>query len=421
MPRQFDARWFERLRSVSNLMDETEWFQSHARVSKEERELFFSNEIENPRFFYKQSSTPKRGMHEAGELLLDLQKNEKEAIVLDLYDRKLQKHLIRSELMNASQTKNDEAFYTHSIGLYGKPKKKYFAYVAKRSIELANAQMKAYPTEAKRLKRVMAKIDCKAVDISADILPPVVNTGKEIASVDQARAIFQNTIDRLEIEGWQLVVDDTNTRARFSVNPYRKIIHIPSQEQLFARPKRLTDVQLEALAEHEVGVHARRAFEGEKSGLMLLQIGLDSYLAGEEGLAGYTQQQIEGSSEFYGFDRYLAACLAIGMDGTPRDFRAVFSLMTDYYTLHYANEGLSTVTPVTAAWNVCIRIFRGTSGQTAGTIYTKDIVYMEGNIGIWHLISEKPDRFESLFLGKFNPLLSRHIRSLQTLEILKEW
>jgi hypothetical protein len=45
---------------------------------------------------------------------------------------------------------------------------------------------------------------------------------------------------------------------------------------------------------------------------------------------------------------------------------------------------------------------------------------MEGNIGIWNMLIERPEIFESLFVGKFNPLLPRHIQTLQTLEILKE-
>jgi hypothetical protein len=133
------------------------------------------------------------------------------------------------------------------------------------------------------------------------------------------------------------------------------------------------------------------------------------------------QQQVEGAHEFYGFDRYFAACLATGMDGTKRDFRAVFSIMTDYYALKNAVEDVSDGAPFRAAWDVCVRIFRGTTGQTPGAICTKDIVYLEGNIGIWHLISDKPHIFESLFIGKFNPLLNRHVKSLQTLGILKEW
>jgi hypothetical protein len=134
------------------------------------------------------------------------------------------------------------------------------------------------------------------------------------------------------------------------------------------------------------------------------------------------QQQVEGAQEFYGFDRYLAASLAIGMDGTKRDFRGVFALMTEFYQLQFvqSNQAPGVERAQNAAWEVCVRIFRGTTGQTPGCIYTKDIVYMEGNIGMWHLMSLHPDRYASFFVGKYNPLLSRHVKALQTLEILTE-
>ena len=190
---------------------------------------------------------------------------------------------------------------------------------------------------------------------------------------------------------------------------------------MLSRPQSLTDHGVQALAEHEVGVHVRRSYEASKGPLRLLEIGLDNYLPGEEGLASYAQQQVEGADEFYGFDRYLAASLAVGMDGEVRDFRSVFSLMSDYYTLKFALEDKTVSIPFQAAWDICVRIFRGTTGQTPGCIFTKDIVYMKGNIGIWNLLSERPKVFESLFIGKYNPLLSRHVKTLQTLDILEEW
>lgn len=416
----FDERWFERLRLVTSLVDDAQWFQNYSKITKAERDLFVNNEIENPQFHLKKTTPNIDGENEIDTLLLDMHQNEKQAIVLELYERKLHNHRLRSQLITASQTHDDKAFFTVSSELYGKPKKKYFAYVAKRVTKLADTHAEIHPAAAKRIKKVMSKIDFKSVDISADILPPTVTGSKEITTIQQAVGIFKNTLDRLQITDWEIIVDETDSRSRFSVNAYQKIIYIPGEAKLLGRPKKMTRVQLEALAEHEVGVHARRSYEGANSQLLLLQTGLDHYLPGEEGLAGYCQQQIEGADEFYGFDRYLAACLATGMDGLERDFRSVFSLMSDYYTLRYTSEAGKT-SPLQAAWEVTVRTFRGTTGQTAGTIYTKDISYMEGNIGIWHLISDKPTVFESLFIGKYNPLIARHVRSLQTLEILKEW
>jgi hypothetical protein len=133
------------------------------------------------------------------------------------------------------------------------------------------------------------------------------------------------------------------------------------------------------------------------------------------------QQQIEGATEFYGFDRYLAAMLAVGSDGVPRDFRGVFTLMRDYYTLVYAAREDGADQANTTAWDVTIRLFRGTTGTTPGCIYTKDILYLENNIELWNLLIDKPHVFDQLFCGKFNPLLTHHITALQTLDILKEW
>lgn len=413
---KLDAQWFDRLRTISNFTDEVEWLQHYNHISKEEKELFLDNETENPQFSLKKTIPTNDVAVEIEGMLADLEREEKDVIVLDLYQRKLARHVGRDQLIQASLRRDDKEFYRHSVSLYGKPKKKYFTYVAKRVIQLAEAKKTTHPAVAKRLKKVMSKIDVKNVDISADILPPPVAGGEYITSADQVAAIFAATLARLEISDWKVVVDEKVGRSRFSVNPYQRLIHIPSTKFLLERSKTLTTLQAEALAENEVGVHVRRGFEGSQSKLLILQIGLDSYLPGEEGLASYSQQQIEGAKEFYGFERYLAASLAIGMDGIKRDFRTVFAIMVDYYTLYYETKSIEVAQK--AAWTVCVRIFRGTTGQTPGTIFTKDIVYLEGNIEMWHLISDAPDTFESMFVGKYNPLLNRHVKSLQTLGIL---
>lgn len=413
---KLDEQWFTRLCAISNYTDEAEWLQQYSHISASEKELFSDNETENPQFSLKKTIPTDKVADQIDSLLSDLAKEEKNAVVLDLYRHKLDRHTVRDQLVQASLGRNDKEFYRHSADLYGKPKKKYFIYVAKRVIALAESRKVSHPVMAKRLKKIFSKIDVQKVDISADILPPLVTEGTPITSAEQAAVIFEAVLTRLEITDWKVVVDTKAVRNRFAVNPYRKIVHIPSTKYLMERGGTLTSVHIEALAEHEVGVHVRRGYEGACSQLLLLQIGLDSYLAGEEGLASYSQQQIEGATEFYGFDRYLAASLAIGMDGVKRDFRTVFAIMTDYYTLWYDTASAERVQK--AAWDVCVRIFRGTTGQTPGTIYTKDIVYLEGNIEMWHLIADKPDIFESLFVGKYNPLLARHVKSLQTLEVL---
>ena len=69
---------------------------------------------------------------------------------------------------------------------------------------------------AKRLKRIVSKIDQSDCDISADILPPVVTEGNAIASIEEVTRIFQATLDRLEVKNWTLEVDNDIPRSRFS-------------------------------------------------------------------------------------------------------------------------------------------------------------------------------------------------------------
>lgn len=421
MIRSYDDDLYSLLLEVSTDFDETVWLQDHIRISHEERELFLDNEIENPRFTYRPQTASINYSDRFDILNLALDKSKTHAVVIDLYKRQIEKQKQRNDLIAASLAGNDKLFFQASSKLYGKPQKKYFSYVAKRLLELCHENKSTHPGSVRRLRRVMAKITTNGYDVDVSMLPPVVKTGKIITSALDVESIFQSTLNRCGVEGWTIQIDKKETSNRFSVRPFSKIISIPADKQLFSRPNPLTDVHVQALAEHEIGVHVRRSYEASQGKLRLLETGLDNYLTGEEGLASYAQQQIEGADEYYGFDRYLAACLAVGMDGEVRDFRAVFSLMTDYYTMKLASTDKTNTAPFRAAWDVCVRIFRGTTGQTAGCIFTKDIVYMEGNIGVWNLLSERPKVFESLFLGKYNPLLPRHVQTLQTLEILKEW
>lgn len=424
MSTPLDQKWFDQLRVLSIKTEEGEWMQRSMHIQPDEQEQFFADDIENPQFEYAVGVPTKQLNTEIAAFVAELEANEKDAIVLDLYNRKLAHQLIRNQLLTASFAGDDRAFYALSTQLYGKPSKKYFSYVAKRLQRLCKNTC-SQDAATRRLCRIVSKIDTKQVDIDTSVLPPVVTGSPRITSLQQVLTIFEAALEQYALTDWQLVVDQTNKRTRFSVNNQQKVINVPSEVQLLSRSTPLSEINIEALAAHEIGVHARRSAAGEAGKLQLLRIGLDSYLLGEEGVAGYVQQQVEGAEEFYGFDRYMAASFAIGLDGEKRDFRGVFSIMVDYYIMKYAKEGVTTKKlkerAQQAAWEVCVRIFRGTTGQTPGCIYTKDIVYLEGNINVWHLLSEKPHVFPELFVGKYNPLISRHIKSLQTLGIIKEW
>lgn len=303
--------------------------------------------------------------------------------------------------------------------LYGAPKDAFFAHVVSRVRDvLARPYVRASQAAHRRLDTLFSRIVSLPDSVEALSLPIQEGMGSTSADAKMARAIFDAVLAKYGIHGWNISCGGKERRQHFVVNAHQRIIYIPDDEALAARKSPLTELGIRALAEHEIGVHVRRSCEAEKQPLMLLRIGLAGYLRGEEGLASYVQQKIEGGSEYSGFDRYLAASLAIGIDGVPRDFRSVYSIMRDYYVLTLSDTEARVSSACEAAWQTCMRIFRGSTGEGAGTILTRDIVYLEGNIGIHNLLKKTPHVYDSLFIGKFDPLNSSHVSALTGLGIL---
>ena len=417
----FDERWFNALREIDTSEPEEEWLTNFMRVTAEEKARFFHNDVENPEFTYLQGGNDENVIERYRALYDEVDTHESNKTIRTLYQDIITTQIHRVEMTRASRERDDQGFYDLSTKVYGKPKSAKFSLVAEHVMQLAeNPRSTDQEKAAKRLSKIFGKIDTSHITISHDVLPSPVEAGEQQLSAVEVAKIFQSVLDRYEITGWRIMIDPTGYRARFSVLPNRKIINIPSDEHLGGRAYPLTENRALAIAEHEIGVHVRRAFEGGRQRLLLLSSGLDGYLRGEEGLASYVQQQIEGAAEYYGLDRYLAIGVAIGMDGIKRDFRSVYAVVRDYYTLYFPPEA-SGQRIALLAWELSVRVFRGTSGQSPGLVYTRDQVYFEGNVGIWELLIERPHVFEQLFVGKFDPLADAHVESLKNLEILSDW
>ncbi|MEZ4195236.1 MAG: DUF1704 domain-containing protein [Candidatus Paceibacterota bacterium] len=417
-----DEKWFAKYKAISK---QAAGVTSgiFAGSNKRERRHFLESEVENPEFKYKDLSNKIAARSQFEDLLVAIEKEEENPVVKKIYTKKIKDKLTVIDMAEATQARADQQFYQASVRMYGAPKKEYFAYIAMRIQEqciTCNSPIKN--AAAKRLRKLFSKIDISGAVITVDVLPePVVSVDRTPLTAMEVKKVFVEILKKYDIDDWKVDIDSTNKRKRFSVNTHKKVVSVPNDAYLKLRQEPLTRLKAEAVAEHEIGVHVLRSKHGNDSNLKLLGIGLSKYLRGEEGLACYMQQQVEGGKEFYGFERYMAASLAVGMDGTPRDFRSVYIIMHDYYTV-VASEGEDFDQRVeSAAWDTCVRIFRGTTGQSKGCIFTKDIVYLEGNIGIWKLLIDRPHVFESLFVGKFDPTSDSQVKALQALSILPEW
>jgi hypothetical protein len=417
-----DDRWYKELTDI--YISDFEWLTTFSKITERERERFFQGEVENPHYSLKQGTPSNLPAYEKAfmEMRANLLKDEKHPVVQRLYLDKVERHLAFIPMYAASERVEDATFFKHSVMQYGKPKKAYFTYIAKRMKDLVKAQKDtAYPDARKLINKVFSKIDTADTRFTHEILPPVIKGSQKLVDSATAVRLFEEALASYGIGGWQIVLDTSGVRKRFAVNAKEQKIHVPNDTALSQRALPLTVSATEALVQHEVGVHALRSHNGSQQPLRLLSLGLAAYIRGEEGLATYVQQQTEGATEFYGFERYMAISLAIGMDGIKRDFRSVFDIMEAYFLLHFGTYEDAPVRARKGAWQVCERTFRGSSGRTAGTVYTRDIVYLEGNIGTWNLLIDKPDIFESLFVGKYDQLNTAHVAALAELGIIESF
>jgi hypothetical protein len=240
-----------------------------------------------------------------------------------------------------------------------------------------------------------------------------------VTDAEELKHYFDLAINEMELPtGWKVVVDKKGVRRNISVAAASRKVYLPGSEELSKRSTqgKLTPEKIRGLIVHELGTHGVRRENGLTSRLQLLSLGLDRYEEGEEGLATYREEQETGASDYAGFDNYLAAGLAKGLDGeSPRAFAGVHSLLKDYYML---TEPCDANRADELAWNRCMRIFRGTPGNLPGIIFPKDIIYREGSIATYTIMNEDGNDAVDYNVGKFNHANPRHIQLLTELGII---
>lgn len=416
-----DAELFLSLQRAAESVNDVEVISEVMYSAPKEYARFITNEVENPHFKARRKNFDIDTARAAiATCAAEIEASSAPEVVLQLYRAKLHNQELRFELLNATAGGDDATFTAQSQKLYGRPRKDIFSmivhYVLRTKSQSPEAE-KALQTLTDAVGHVAKPKEMLPVDI----LPPVIKGDTKVLTAAAVQKIFTELLQEEGLHDWTAIVDESCNRSRFSVSPFLRIVYIPCDEQLQQRPQPMTETSARAIGAHEIGVHAKRSANGMTQSLKLLSIGLDGYLRGEEGLASYAQQQVEGATQFYGLDRYLAISLALGLDRQPRDFRSVFTLMLAYYRLTDSSGTRTQESLIQQTWSVCHRIFRGTTGQSVGAVFTRDIAYLEGNLLMWDYIIAHPERYEALLLGKFDPLNDRHVKSLQTLDILPQW
>ena len=171
-----------------------------------------------------------------------------------------------------------------------------------------------------------------------------------------------------------------------SINPQKKKLYFNS-DGIF------TESDLRRLTTHEIGTHLRRAEHARQQKLQLFSIGFQGYLATEEGLAVYNEEQ-NGLLSAKVLKHYAARVIAVDL-ALHNSFHVVYRTLQDYFPSH-------------EAFNLAIRAKRGLSDTVMVGGYTKDYLYLQGWYDVKHYLRQGGN-LKDLYIGKIGV---QHVPSL---------
>ncbi len=414
-----DDKWYERFSACGSFAD-YEYLGGDKSTREKQKSAFVRGECENPTLDYPELEKLDitRKEEELLQLKRDILEQETNETIKQVYRWKINEKIAELRMLREAKNGNDKRFLRYSEFIYGKPEKQIYDYTInqiRRSIdEKINDPNENVRMAAQRLRDEIIDFS-QSEQSEIEELKGFMRSSdsKEFAdteyTAEEIKSAFEQELKKYELSGWTVAIVENGTA--INVSQENKKVNIPSD-------RKIKEKKLRALIEHEIGTHVLRRERGEKSKLKLLGLGLDRYIKGEEGVATFEEQKILGANEFFGFEGHLAIALAMGMDGKKRDFRKVYEILKDYNFINSKKEESETMKQAEdSAWKRCVRTFRGTTCETPGVCFTRDIVYREGNIGIWFIVKNGTKEIRRFKIGKYDPTNPRHIWILEQLGI----
>ncbi|HAI74027.1 MAG TPA: hypothetical protein DCS28_03420 [Candidatus Moranbacteria bacterium] len=414
----FDDKWYERFEKSGSFSDYS-YLNGEKNFRENQKNKFISGEIENPSLDYPDLETFDFDEKETALLQLknEIIAEEKNKVVSQVYRWKINEKLAELRMLKKTKSGDDRNVARYSKFIYGQPEKEIYEYtlsqlktIVDQKIFSANSEINS---AAKRINKELfeAFMNNESTINFGNKLSKVEVDDKSEYTAEEIKTAFESALEAHKLKNWEVIIEKEGKIKAINVNQEKKKVFIPEKRKLKA-------LELQTLIAHEIETHVLRRENGERSKLKILGLGLDRYLKGEEGIATYKEQTIKGAEEFSGLDGHLAISLAAGLDGKKRNFRQVFEILKDYFLITSKKEGAEVLSfAQISAWNRCVRTFRGTTCQTPGACLTRDIVYREGNIGIWDVAKSNPEEIKRFSVGKYDPTNPRHIWILEQLGI----
>ncbi len=192
-------------------------------------------------------------------------------------------------------------------------------------------------------------------------------------SSEQTKILIQQKLNDFGFKNWDVQI--VNNAARMSVNALERLVKVKNGTFY-------SEEELERLFVHEIGTHVWRAENGNKQNYNLFQFGFPNYMATEEGLALYAEEQnkLQDDNDMLKYCLRVIACY----ESYEKGFWELFNSINK----HINNS---------AAFDIVARIKRGyTKTENLGG-YTKDQVYLKGYLEIKKLSKEQRKK---LYVGK---------------------
>ena len=368
--------------------------------------------------------------------LLPIAEKSEEELVKQVYHWRINELIADVRMLLAAAEGDMHRFNRYNKFVYGGPKPEILNYIieyTKGMIKTAKESGGDLAESASELENLLPKVveigDKKVVEPNQELVSEASEITKnqvadmidfeipETLNAEQIADGFRQALDKLKAEGWVVRIEADNIRKTISVSQENKEVVVPSGRTMIRD-------RFYEIAAHEIGTHVQRRENGVRSKLKLLGIGIDRYEPGEEGVALMREQSLgRDVGAFAGHTYTLGISAALGVGSEAKDFRQVYELIQKYNCFIRLKGGATKEDAEKKssdfAWNSAIRLFKGTTGK-AGSCYTKDLVYLEGNIGAWDVLDKKFGEIHRFCVGKYNPGDPRHVAVLDRLGISDE-
>lgn len=184
------------------------------------------------------------------------------------------------------------------------------------------------------------------------LLPDIVGEGIKVQKfgVDEAKKLFEETFEKYGFKG-NIKVDKSGVSSVLVLNSTKTVV--------LKEGSKFSKIELQYLAEHEIGVHMLTTMNAANNKLKIFSVGLPVNTRTGEGMA-VLSEYLSGNFSMKRLRKLALRVIAVDLMCNGDDFKTCFSTIVNQYNVD-KND----------AYNIVTRVYRGGG-------FTKDYLYLSG-------------------------------------------